>query len=59
MIQGSETWLGDLSAAFVGQRSNIEPLSPVWPAYLPSQIVPDLFSTGTPTALPYSVHEPS
>jgi hypothetical protein len=29
MIQGSETWLGDLSAAFVGQRSNIEPLSPV------------------------------
>ena len=29
------------------------------PAYLPSQMVPAVFSTGTPTALPYSVHEPS
>ena len=27
--------------------------------YLPSQTVPASFWTGTPTALPYSVHEPS
>ena len=29
------------------------------PVYLPSQIVPLLFVTGTPTAFPYSVHDPS
>ena len=28
-------------------------------AHLPSQIVPLLLVTGTPTALPYSVQEPS
>jgi len=27
--------------------------------HLPVQMVPAGFSTGTPTALPYSVHEPS
>ncbi|CEJ83606.1 hypothetical protein HYPGJ_10404 [Hyphomicrobium sp. GJ21] len=29
------------------------------PVYLPSQIVPLLFVTGTPTAFPYSVQDPS
>ena len=33
--------------------------SPANSGYLPSQTVPLSFCTGTPTALPYSVHEPS
>lgn len=42
-------------------RLNVNRVPPVPPstAHLPSQIVPLLLVTGTPTAFPYSVHDPS